>query len=120
METYLIIGGLLVIGYLVARKPKGAPYQVGVASWYGPGLYGNKTANGEVFTGEDLTAAHLKLKFGTRVQVTRLDTGASVVVRINDRGPYVPPRIIDLSERAAEVLGMKEKGLAEVRLDIVG
>lgn len=91
--------------------------ELGIASWYGPGFYGNKTANGEIFTARDMTAAHKSLPFDTMVKVHDLDTGKSVVVRINDRGPFVAGRIIDLSEKAAEVLGSKHKGLARVRLE---
>lgn len=94
-------------------------YQTGIASWYGPGYAGNKTANGETFDPRALTAAHRKLPFNTRVRVTVVATGKSVDVRINDRGPYIDGRIIDVSERAAEVLGIKDQGLAEVRLTVL-
>jgi len=91
----------------------------GVASWYGPGFHGRQTANGETFNENAMTAAHKTLPFNTNVRVTDLETGRSVVVRINDRGPYAKGRIIDLSKRAAERLGMRERGHANVRLDIV-
>ena len=78
------------------------------------------TATGEHFNKRDMTAAHKTLPFGTRVRVTRVDNGDSVVVRINDRGPYKPGRIIDLSERAAENLGMTSAGIAPVRLEVLG
>ena len=78
------------------------------------------TATGEKFDPKGMTAAHRTLPFGTRVRVTRVDTGDSVVVRINDRGPFKPGRIIDLSEGAAEDLDMTRIGLAEVRLDVLG
>ena len=78
------------------------------------------TATGERFNKRDLTAAHKTLPFGTRVRVTRVDTGADVVVRINDRGPFKPGRVIDLSERAAEDIGMTGKGLTAVRLEVLG
>ena len=93
--------------------------QMGVASWYGPGFHGNKTANGEVYDMHARTAAHRTLPFGTLVRVTRLDTGASTVVRINDRGPHVAGRVIDLSNAAANDLDMVKAGVARVRLDII-
>ena len=78
------------------------------------------TATGERFDRRAMTAAHKTLPFGTRVRVTRLDSGTSVIVRINDRGPYKPGRVIDLSERAAEDLGMTGMGVAPVRLEVLG
>jgi rare lipoprotein A len=92
----------------------------GLASWYGPGFDGNLSANGEIFDQNALTAAHTELPFGTRVRVTNLDNGRSVIVRINDRGPYVGDRIIDLSAAAAKVLGMLDTGVARVSLEILG
>ncbi len=91
----------------------------GWASWYGPGFHGNLTANGEVFNQNDLTAAHQTLPFGTRVRVTNMDNGISVLVRITDRGPFVGDRILDLSMGAARVLGLIQSGVAPVRLDIL-
>src|SRR3954471_20345474 len=79
------------------------PIQTGAASWYGPGFHGKRTANGETFNTSDLTAAHKTLPFGTKVRVTNERTGKSVVVRINDRGPYAHGRVIDLSKAAAAV-----------------
>ena len=89
----------------------------GIASYY---WQEQMTATGERFNKRDLTAAHKTLPFGTRVRVTRVDTGADVVVRINDRGPFKPGRVIDLSERAAEDIGMTGKGLTAVRLEVLG
>ena len=80
--------------------------QHGVASWYGPGFYGRKTASGERFTGKALTAAHRTLPFGSMVRVTDKRSGRSIVVRINDRGPFKHGRVIDLSAAAARALGM--------------
>lgn len=91
----------------------------GFASWYGPGFHGNQSASGETFNQNALTAAHRTLPFGTKVLVTNLDNGLSVVVRINDRGPYCGDRIIDLSAGAARVLGLIQSGVAPVRLDLV-
>jgi len=82
----------------------------GVASWYGPGFHGRKTANGERFDMEELTAAHKTLPFGTRVLVQNPRNGKEVVVRINDRGPFIQGRVIDLSKAAASALGMKSRG----------
>ncbi|MEB3293660.1 MAG: septal ring lytic transglycosylase RlpA family protein [Synechococcales bacterium] len=92
----------------------------GWASWYGPGFHGNLTASGEVYNQEALTAAHPSLPMGTRVLVTNLDTGRSITVRINDRGPYYGGRIIDLSAGAARAIGVIHSGVAPVRVDILG
>jgi len=93
--------------------------QEGDASWYGPGFAGRTTSNGEVFDPSQLTAAHRTLPFGTWVRVTNLDSGASVEVRINDRGPFKAGRIIDLSRAAAERIGMVSSGVARVRVEVV-
>lgn len=89
----------------------------GMASWYGPGFAGRLTANGEIFDPAQLTAAHRTLPFNTHVRVTNLANGRSVTVRINDRGPFVGNRIIDLSRAAAERIGMIGSGTARVRLE---
>lgn len=91
----------------------------GMASWYGPGFDGNYSASGEVFNASDLTAAHPSLPFGTIVRVVNMDNGQSVVVRINDRGPYAEGRIIDVSAGAASVIGLVASGVAPVRLEIL-
>ena len=93
---------------------------VGLASWYGGKDQGDLTANGEIYDMYRYSAAHRRLPFGTMVKVTRLSNKRSVIVRINDRGPYVPGRIIDLSMAAAGELGMVNKGLARVKIEIVG
>ena len=93
--------------------------QVGVASWYGPGFHGRRTANGEVFDQNELTAAHPSLPHGTRVMVTNLDNGRAVEVRINDRGPFVGGRVIDLSYAAARAVHMVGPGTARVRLEVL-
>jgi rare lipoprotein A len=92
----------------------------GNASWYGPGFDGRLTANGETFDQQEMTAAHPHLEFGTKVKVTNLQNGRSVVVRINDRGPFIRDRIIDLSAAAARSLNMLSSGVAPVRLTILG
>ncbi len=88
----------------------------GVASFY---TEGTKTASGEKFDTQELTAAHRTLPFGTRLRVTNVTTGQSVTVRVNDRGPFVPGRVVDVSYAAAETLGMVGGGIAKVKLDVV-
>jgi rare lipoprotein A len=100
------------------RPPGNGPAMVGLASYYGSSA-GTTTATGEHFDPSQLTAAHRTLPFGTRVRVTRVDTGQSVVVRINDRGPFKPGRVIDLSEGAARNLHMTDVGLTNVRLEVL-
>lgn len=97
-----------------SHGPDGRPAQSGLASWYGPGFHGRRTASGEVFNQNDLTAAHRHLPFGTKVRVVDEDTGRSVVVRINDRGPFKRGRVIDLSRGSAQALGVA--GLKRVKL----
>jgi rare lipoprotein A len=92
----------------------------GMASWYGPGFHGRRTASGETFNSGDLTAAHRYLPFGTRVRVTNARNGRSVVVRINDRGPFSGGRVIDLSKGAARVIGVFQSGVAPVLLEVLG
>ena len=91
----------------------------GLASWYGKRFHGRRTASGERFDMAALTAAHPNLPFGSRVRVTNLANGRSVVVIINDRGPMVKSRLIDLSHAAAKQLGIVEDGVAEVRVDVL-
>jgi rare lipoprotein A len=102
-----------------ARQHNAAPTQIasqGVASFY---TEDQLTASGEKFDTHDLTAAHPTLPFGTRLRVTNVATGRSVTVRINDRGPYIPGRVVDVSHSAASALGMVESGIAKVKLDVV-
>ncbi|MEO8204948.1 MAG: septal ring lytic transglycosylase RlpA family protein [Chthoniobacterales bacterium] len=93
--------------------------EVGVASWYGGRDVGRKTANGETYRPTDVTAAHLRLPFNTLVRVQSLATGKSIIVRINDRGPYIRNRIIDLSEISAKKIGVYERGLSKVKIEVV-
>jgi rare lipoprotein A len=93
--------------------------ETGIASWYGSKFHGKATANGETYNMNDLTAAHRSLPFNTVVQVENQTNGKSVVVRINDRGPYVGNRIIDLSRRAAQEIDMEDAGTAEVRIFLI-
>lgn len=102
-----------------ARPHHSAPTQIasrGVASFY---TEGQQTASGEKFNTDDLTAAHPTLPFGTKLRVTNVTTGQSVTVRVNDRGPYVPGRVVDVSQSAANALGMVQSGTAKVKLDVV-
>src|ERR1700677_428922 len=98
---------------------KNQAYQVGTASWYGEYFVGRPTASGEDFDMYDMTAAHPTLPLGSYVRVTNLRNGRAVVVKVNDRGPVVPGRIIDLSYGAAQVLQFEHSGLQKVRLDLV-
>jgi rare lipoprotein A len=100
-------------------EPVPGASQIGVASWYGPGFHGRRTANGEVYDQYGLTAAHRTLPHGTWVEVTNLANDRSVRVRVNDRGPYVDDRVIDLSYTAAQRLDMVRSGIAPVRVEVV-
>jgi rare lipoprotein A len=102
-----------------AHPSKKQPYQIGTASWYGEQFDGKETASGQAFDMWDLTAAHPTLPLGTYVKVTNLRNRKAVVVRINDRGPVVDGRIIDLSYAAAQALGFQDRGLQKVRIDVV-
>ncbi len=93
--------------------------EIGMASWYGPGFHGKKTANGERYNQNAMTAAHKLLPLGTVVKVTNLENDESVVLRVNDRGPFKYDRIIDVSRRAAHKLGMHEAGTARVRVEAI-
>ena len=104
---------------VVAKAVPPKPFQVGTASWYGDYFDGKQTASGEPYNMYDLTAAHPSLPLGTWVKVTNLRNRKEVLVRINDRGPVVPGRIIDLSYSAAKVLHFKDQGIQKVRLDVV-
>ena len=105
-------------GHITKKPKKSQPYQVGTASWYGEYFQGKQTASGEPYDMRDFTAAHPSLPLGSFVKVTNLRNGKAVVVRINDRGPVVDGRIIDVSYNAARSLGFKERGIQKVRLDL--
>src|SRR5437773_302306 len=118
----LVLGNAVpgdAIASSVRARMKKARRESGVASYYGPGFYHHLTASGERFDPKKLTAAHRSLPFGTRVRVTNIRTGRSVVVRITDRGPYFKGRILDLSYAAARRLGLATCGLGRVRLHIL-
>ena len=135
--TYVVEQSKAVSGNTTPRTPYkvGNPYQVngvwyypavdynydqtGIASWYGPGFVGHATANGEEYDQDALTAAHKTLPMPSLVRVTNLENGRQIQIRINDRGPFVNDRIIDLSRRGAQLLGMVNNGTAKVRVQIM-
>ena len=111
-----------IVGCGGSKRPSTEPHkgrfvETGVASWYGKPFHGRTTANGERYDMHKMTAAHKTLPFGAMVKVTDLETGRSVNVRINDRGPFAKGRIIDLSKKAAKQLGIYERGTARVRIE---
>lgn len=114
--------GLAILALVAPEAQTAVPVQAtfkpetGIASWYGDVFHGRKTANGELYDMLAMTAAHKSLPFGTLVLVTVLDTGRQVIVRINDRGPFIEGRIIDLSKAAAVQIGLDRTGIAEVRI----
>jgi rare lipoprotein A len=118
----LLLGMTVGLGLLAGcapratRPPQRAWLEEGLASYYGPGLAGRPTASGEKFNPEKLTAAHKKLPFGTCLRVVNMENGRSVEVRVNDRGPFVQGRVVDVSLAAAKQLDMLKKGLARVRI----
>lgn len=103
----------------VSPRPDSAQVETGIASYYSNKFHGRQTANGEIFDMHQMTAAHPRLAFGTRVKVTHVENNRSVTVRINDRGPFVKGRVIDLSLAAAEELQMVQAGIAQVKLELV-
>jgi len=117
--VYYLLGSVALVGVALLFSFYGPYYETGIASWYGPGFDGNYTANGEVYDMNGISAAHKSLPFGTIVRVVDLETGNSIVVCINDRGPFVEGRIIDLSKGAAEELGIIERGITQVGLRIL-
>ena len=139
-EAQLLIHGAKQVKPESAAKSSGyykvgSPYQIksvwyypqdepdyretGIASWYGPGFHGKETANGEVFDENEVTAAHRTLPMPSVVRVTNLGNGRSIVVRVNDRGPFAHGRIIDLSRRAAQLLGFERNGTARIRVELL-
>ena len=104
---------------IVNKSKKSLQTKYGSASFYGPGFHGRKTASGEVFNQNALTAAHRTLPFGTKLRVTCTATGRSTIVKVNDRGPYHGNRILDLSVGAAKAIGMVEKGVTNVKYEVL-
>ncbi len=118
--AHLTLGGFLNSHAAPPEMAKAtSATEVGIASYYADKYHGRPTASGEVFNMNDLTAAHRTLPFGTRVRVTQLDNNRSVIVRINDRGPFIEGRVIDLSRAAAEQLQFTRAGLTKVRVEII-
>jgi rare lipoprotein A len=113
-KTLAVVAVLLGSTCAAISGAEAKSIQSGRASWYGPGFHGKKTASGECFNTRALTAAHRSLPFGTKVLVTNERTGRSVVVRINDRGPFAHGRVIDLSKAAAQAVGIS--GVGKVKL----
>lgn len=104
---------------IAVPRPTPTPQVIGMASWYGPGFHGHKNAEGGIYHQDDLTAASVAFPLGSRVMVTNLDNGRSVEVRITDRGPFKKGRKIDLSKKAAQIIGMLDQGTARVRIALV-
>ncbi len=117
----LILSACLLAGCAGPRSlgPSGTHSESGMASYYAPEFHGRETASGETYRKDGLTAAHRTLPFGTRVRVTNIENGRSVVVTVTDRGPYRRERIIDLSKRAARELRMVRAGVARVRVEVI-
>ena len=122
-KVTLALAGLFISGSTIFFSPAAFAepdnsstkvIQSGRASWYGPGFNGRRTASGETFNTNDMTAAHRTLPFGTKVRVVNKKTGRSVVVRINDRGPYAHGRVIDLSKASAQAIGISGVGSVDV------
>lgn len=119
MQKYILILLLIKIGYFPESYAQTSIKNEGKASYYGSKFHGKPTASGELFNMHNLTAAHPKLPFNSLVKVTNTHNNRSVVVRINDRGPFTKNRIIDLSKAAAEKLQMIERGTAVVTLEVI-
>jgi rare lipoprotein A len=120
VSRVVLMGVLALSGCTSERSvepSKGSHKEVGEASWYGPGFHGKETASGETFNQGKMTAAHPTLPMGTQATVTNLENSKKVEVRINDRGPYVGDRVIDLSRAAARKLDMEEDGTTEVKIE---
>lgn len=115
-QSYTVMGKT----YYPMKDVKPGFCQNGVASWYGPGFHGKKTASTETYNMHELTAAHNILPLNTLVKITNLENQKEVVVRVNDRGPFVGDRIVDLSLAAAQALGMVKKGTVPVRMAVLG
>ena len=107
--------GCAAVAIMAAATVPASAESVGVASYYGKGFHGRRAANGEIFNMNAMTAAHKSLPFGTRLQVTNLSNGKSVIVRIQDRGPFIRGRVLDLSFAAAKAIGMVHSGTAKIR-----
>jgi len=116
---FLFLTGLIFSSCTRIKYTEPGYIQTGKASWYGPGFHGKKTSSREIYDMHDMTAAHRTLPFGTYVFVTNLNNEKTVMVKINDRGPFVEGRVIDLSYAAASALGMVEPGVIPVRIEVI-
>ena len=114
-----LLSVILLIFVLIPVYTARAEETIGHASWYGPGHHGMRTASGEKFNMNNFTAAHRDIAFGTRVKVLNIENGRSTIVRINDRGPFIKDRIIDLSHAAASELGFLRRGTSMVKIEVV-
>ena len=125
MRAIRLLAPLLALALLTGcagpgvLSPNGSHAEVGMASYYAQDFHGRATASGKTYRSDGMTAAHRTLPFGTKVLVTNLENGKSVVVTVTDRGPYRRERIVDLSKRAAKELGIVRQGVARVRLEVV-
>ncbi|MCG6861291.1 MAG: septal ring lytic transglycosylase RlpA family protein [Chromatiaceae bacterium] len=117
--TLALVALLISLPMSASARVKTGQTQKGLASYYHDSLNGNRTASGEIYNKRMRTAAHKSLPLGTKVRVTKLSTGKSIVVKINDRGPFVKGRIIDLSRRAARDLGIIKRGVAKVKVEVL-
>jgi len=117
--TLALVALLISLPTSASARVKMGQTQKGFASYYHDSLNGNRTASGEIYNKRMRTAAHKSLPLGTKVRVTKLSTGKSIVVKINDRGPFVKGRIIDLSRRAARDLGIIKSGVAKVKVEVL-
>lgn len=130
VPTACTLASLLFQGCTLVGGPSSSPTspverpaawtETGMASWYGDPFHGRQTASGETYDMNDLTGAHRTLPFGTRLRVQNLDNGRSVTIRVNDRGPFAKERILDVSRKAAQDLGMIGPGTARVRITVLG
>jgi rare lipoprotein A len=110
---------LLISCCCLTGAPSSSYVQVGKASYYGDEFHGKKTASGEIYNKWALTCAHKKIPFGTKLRITNLENKKSVVVKVNDRGPFIRGRIIDLSYAAAKKIGMIKHGVVKVKIEVV-
>lgn len=123
MKKFAYIIAVIALSIMLLGNPlhayRDAAYQSGIASFYANKFNGRRTANGEIFSNNKMTAAHKTLKFGTMVRVTNRRNGRYVTVRINDRGPWIKGRVIDLSRAAAREIGMVKRGTARVDIEVI-
>ncbi len=121
------LSAAVIAAFVFSAPPQGIAHQTGsvvqtisgAASWYGPKFHGQPTASGEPFDMNRLTAAHRTLPFGTRIRVINEANGKSVLVRVNDRGPFAGKRVIDLSRKAAQAIGIVQRGVARVKIEVL-